>query len=178
LHIVEGDGSTGRHAHKEEIDLPSEIAAFAHDYSSWISFQTDHESLTRMILGSTQDDQVYAEDDMCAGRKSLIEEVKIELGTELEHVTYPGGRVAGTTTTTIEESSTTRGLGLRWEARAIFLARVVDAINAALSKHDQILLPAATALGRVRPLSANVTVCMACDRPMRRKGSRPSSPKQ
>ena len=103
--------------------------------------------------------------------------MKIELGTELEHVTYPGGRVAGTTTT-IEESSTTRGLGLRWEARAIFLARVVDAINAALSKHDQILLPAATALGRVRPLSANVTVCMACDRPMRRKGSRPSSPKQ
>jgi hypothetical protein len=167
LHIVEGDGSTGRHAHKEEIDLPSEIAAFAHDYSSWISFQTDHESLTRMILGSAQDDQVYAEDDMCARRKSLIEEVKIELGTELEHVTYPGGRVAGTTTTSIEELSTTRGLGLRWEARAIFLARVVDAINAALSKHDQILLPAATALGRVRPLSANVTVCMACDRPLK-----------
>lgn len=85
--------------------------------------------------------------------------------------------MAGTTTTTIEESSTTRGLGLRWEARAIFLARVVDAINAALSKHDQILLPAATALGRTRPLSANVTVCMACDRPMRQKG-RPTSPKQ
>ena len=44
-------------------------------------------------------------------------------------------------------------------------------MEAALSKHDQILLPAATSLGRVRPLSANVTVCVACDRPMRRKGA-------
>ena len=161
LHIDEG----GQQSRKEEVDLPSEIAAFAHDYAWWISFKTDHESLTRMILGSTQEDQIYAEDDMVSRRKSLIEEVKIELGTELEHVTYPGE---------VTSESSTRGLGLRWEARAIFLSRVVDAINAALSKHDQILLPAPTRLGRVRPLSANVTVCMACDRPMRRKG-RPMS---
>jgi hypothetical protein len=161
LHI---DGG-GRQTHKEEVDLPSEITAFAHDYALWISYQTDHESLTYLILGSTQEDQVYAEDDMVSRRKSLVEELKIELGTELEHVTYPGE---------VTSESSTRGLGLRWEARAIFLARVVDAINAALSKHDQILLPAPTRLGRVRPLSANVTVCMACDRPMRRKG-RPMS---
>ncbi|KAL7438704.1 hypothetical protein ACHAXM_006411 [Skeletonema potamos] len=156
LHI---DG--GRQTHKEEVDLPSEITSFAHDYALWISYQTDHESLTRMIVGSSQEDQVYAEDDMVSRRKSLVEEVKIELGTELEHVTYPGE---------VTSESSTRGLGLRWEARAIFLARVVDAIDAALSKHDQILLPAPTRLGRVRPLSANVMVCMACDRPMRRKG--------
>lgn len=156
----------GRQTHKE-FDLPSEIAAFAHDYSLWISFQTDHESITRMILGSTLEDQVYAEDDMRARRKSLIEEVKIELGMELEHVTYPKGAAS-------TSDLSTRGLGLRWEARAIFLSRVDDAIDAALSKHDQILLPAPTRLGRVRPLSANVTVCMACDRPMRRRG-RPMS---
>jgi len=155
----------GQRTRQEEVDLPAEITAFAHDYAWWISYQTDHESLTRMILGSTQEDQVYAEDDMMSRQKSLIEEVKIELGTELEHVTYPGE---------VTSESSTRGLGLRWEARAIFLARVVDAINAALSKHDQIILPAPTRLGRLRPLSANVTVCMACDRPMRRKG-RPMS---
>lgn len=157
------DGRRGRQTHKEEVDLPSEIAAFAHDYALWISYQTDHESLTRMILGSTQDEQVYAEDDMVSRRKSLIEGIKIELGTELEHVTYPGE---------VTSESSTRGLGLRWEARALFLSRVVDAMNASLSKHDQILVPAPTALGRVRPLSANVTVCMACDRPMRRKHSK------
>lgn len=161
LYIDEG----GQQTRQEEVDLPAEITAFAHDYAWWISYQTDHESLTRMILGGTQEDQVYAEDDMLSRRKSLIEEVKIELGTELEHVTYPGE---------VTSESSTRGLGLRWEARAIFLSLVVDAINAALSKHDQILLPAPTRLGRVRPLSANVTVCLGCDRPMRRKG-RPMS---
>jgi len=157
----------GQQTRREEVDLPAEIAAFAHDYAWWISYQSDHESLSRMILGSgsTQEDQVYAEDDMVSRQKSLIEEVKIELETELEHVTYPGE---------VTSESSTRGLGLRWEARAIFLSRVVDAIHAALSKHDQILLPAPTRLGRVRPLSANVQVCLACDRPMRRKG-RPMS---
>ena len=73
--------------------------------------------------------------------------------------------------------ATARRMGLRWEARAIFLPRVADAVSAALTKHDQILLPASTRLGRVRPSTENVTVCVACDRPMRRKGSRNQSTK-
>ena len=158
-------GDTGQ-MRKEKVDLPAEITAFAHDYAWWISYQTDHESLTRMILEGSQDDQVYAEDDMLSRQKSLVEEVKIELGTELEHVTYPGE---------VTSESSTRGLGLRWEARAIFLSHLINAINAALTKHDQILLPAPTRLGRIRPMSANVSVCLACDRPMRRKQARPLS---
>ena len=56
---------------------------------------------------------------------------------------------------------------IRLEARMIYVARVVDAINAALSKHDQVIIPASTRLGRVQ---AVVPTCMACDRPLTRKG--------
>ena len=143
---------------EEEVNVPSEIVAFAHDYAAWIAYQADHESLLRLIAGNNADDQVYAEDDMITRRKELCSELKFELGSLLEQASCV--------------DSKTRGLGIRWEARAIFLSRVVSCTEAALSKHDQILLPASTRLGRVRPLSANVTVCMACDRPMRRKMAR------
>ena len=56
---------------------------------------------------------------------------------------------------------------IRLEARMIYVSRVVDAINAALSKHDQVIIPASTRLGRVQ---AVVPTCMACDRPLTRKG--------
>lgn len=61
---------------------------------------------------------------------------------------------------------------IRLEARNIFVARVIDVINAALSKHDQVFIPATTRLGRVR---ASIPTCMACDRPMSTKGRRPTS---
>ena len=153
---------------EEEVDLPSEIVAFAHDYAAWVAYQSDHESLMRLVAGTNPDEQVYAEDDLMSRRKDLCAELKKELGTLLEK--------ASSYSTVLDKSgkkdpsSSTRGMGLRWEARAIFLARVADATEAALSKHDQILLPASTRLGKLsaRPLSANVTVCVACDRPMRR----------
>jgi hypothetical protein len=114
-----------------------------------------------LIAGTNPDEQVYAEDDMITRRKDLLEELKSNLSSELERVTYPG--------VVDVPDATTRGLGLRWEARSIFLARVLDATKAALSKHDHLSLPAQTRLGRTRPASANVTVCVACDRPMRKR---------
>jgi hypothetical protein len=146
---------------EEQVDVPVEIAAFAHDYAEWIAYQTDHESLLRLIAGTNPDEQVYAEDDMITRRKDLLEELKSNLSSELERVTYPG--------VVDVPDATTRGLGLRWEARSIFLARVLDATKAALSKCDHLSLPAQTRLGRTRPASANVTVCVACDRPMRKR---------
>jgi len=156
---------------EEEVDVPSEIVAFAHDYASWVAYQSDHESLLRLIVGTNPEDQVYAEDDMMTRRKELCAELKSELGTLLEQ----SSSVAENTSRN-DSSSATRGLGLRWEARAIFLARIVDAVTSFLGKHDQLMLPPCTRLGRVRPLSANVTVCVACDRPMRpRKNPRSHS---
>ena len=58
----------------------------------------------------------------------------------------------------------------RLEARSCYVARIVDAINAALSKHDQVFIPASTRLGRVRALAPT---CVACDRPLTTKGRRP-----
>jgi len=157
---------------EEDVDVPAEIVAFAHDYAAWVSYQADHETLLRFIVGTNPEEQVYAEDDTNTRKKELCSELKSELGTLLEQASSHPTFVDDT-----ECSTTTRGSGLRWEARAIFLARVSDATNAALSKHDQILLPASTRLGRVRPLTANITVCVACDRPMRRKGNRSQSAK-
>jgi len=152
--------------HEEEVDVPSEIVAFAHDYAAFVAYQADHESILRLIAGGTSnlDDQVYAEDDMLNRRKELCSDLKSELETLLEK--------ASTSVFYVKNEGSSRGLGLRWEARAVFLPKVVSSLEAALSKHDQIVLPAATRLGRVRPLFANATVCVACDRPMRRKTAR------
>jgi hypothetical protein len=148
---------------EEQIDVPAEIAAFAHGYANWIAYQADHESLLRLIAGTNPDEHIYAEDDTIARRKSLLDELKSKLSAELERAAYRG----------VVDSldGSTRGLGLRWEARAIFVARVLDATKAALSKHDQILLPSSTRLGRTKPSSVSVTVCVACDRPMRKNRS-------
>ena len=64
---------------------------------------------------------------------------------------------------------------IRLEARARYIGRVADAIDAALSKHDQVFIPASTRLGRVR---ASVPTCVACDRPLtNRCKRRPDSEK-
>ena len=69
-----------------------------------------------------------------------------------------------------QENSTDTG-ALRKEARLRFIGRVIDAVSAALSKHDQVFLPASTRLGRVR---GTIPTCMACDRPLSMKGARPA----
>ena len=56
---------------------------------------------------------------------------------------------------------------IRLEARSRYIGRVVDAIDAALSKHDHVFVPASTRLGRVR---VTVPTCVACDRPLTTKG--------
>ena len=162
--------SEEKRTREEQVDLPAEITAFAHDYAEWIAYQADHESLLQLIAGTNPDDHVYAEDDTISRRKGLLEELKANLSTELERISYPGAVDL--------PDETTRGLGLRWEARAIFVARVFDATKAALSKHDSLSVPAQTRLGRTRPTSANVTVCVACDRPMRKRSDRNQQPKE
>ena len=55
---------------------------------------------------------------------------------------------------------------LRLEARMRYVARLIDATDSALSKHDQVVVSSTTRLGRIR---ASIPVCMACDRPLRNK---------
>ena len=157
----------------EDVYIPSEIASFAQDFATWVAWKADHESLLRLIAGTNPEDQMYAEDDNASRRNDLCSELKSELGTLLEQASSSSCLSNDSASCT----TTARGLGIRWEARAIFLARVADAINAALSKHDLIIHTASTRIGRVRPTSStSATVCVACDRPMRLKTSRSSTP--
>ena len=160
----------------EDVEIPSEIAAFAHDYAAWIAYHADHESLLRLIAGTNPESVIYAEDDNISRRKELCVDLKTELGTLLERASATVLETSNKHESSSSTNTSSRGMGLRWEARAIFFARIVDAVNAALSKHDQILLPASTRIGRVGPLSStNVNVCMACDRPLRTKTIRSHS---
>lgn len=116
----------------EDVGIPSEIAAFAHDYAAWIAYHADHESLLRLIAGSSPENQVYAEDDTISRRKELCVELKSELGTLLEQASSAIIDASKNHDYSSSTHNSTRGLGLRWEARAIFLARIVDSVNAAL----------------------------------------------
>ena len=55
---------------------------------------------------------------------------------------------------------------LRLEARTRYLARLIDATDSALSKHDQVIVSSSTRLGRIK---ASIPICVACDRPLRIK---------
>lgn len=55
---------------------------------------------------------------------------------------------------------------LRLEARTRYFARLIDATDSALSKHDQVVVSTSTRLGRIK---ASTPVCVACDRPLRNK---------
>ena len=154
----------------EDVDVTSEIAAFAHDYAKWIAYQIDHESLLRLIAGSNFEDQIYAEDDNLVRRNDLCDEVKAELGALLEKTTI----FSQYSDVADPVDKTTRGAGIRWEARTIFLSRIGEALNAALSKHEQIFLMPTTRMGRVDPMSS-ITYCVACDRPMRPRTSTPAT---
>lgn len=154
----------------EGVDVTSEIAAFAHDYAKWIAYQVDHDSLLRLIAGSNFEDQIYAEDDNIVRRNDLCSDLKSDLGTLLERSTI----FSQYSDVADPVDKTTRGTGIRWEARTIFLSRIGEALNAALSKHEQILLLPTTRMGRVDPTSS-ITYCVACDRPMRPRTSTPAT---
>jgi len=133
------------------IDLPQDMSAFAHDYAAWIAYQADHEAIMRDIAGTNPEEIVYADDDIESRRRTLLHEFKTFFEETLEK-TYP------------------RPGALRQEARLIYVARLMEAIDAALSKHDQVLISANTRLGRVRrTLQKLPPVCVACDRPLRNK---------
>jgi len=63
----------------------------------------------------------------------------------------------------VEENKSKPGV-IRSEAREKFLKQVQKAIEVALSKYDQVLLPGNTRFGRVK-----IPTCIACDRPLASK---------
>ena len=57
----------------KSINLPVDIANFAHDYSAWISYQADHEALQRIAVGLIPDDMVFVDEDTNSRRHELLE---------------------------------------------------------------------------------------------------------
>jgi hypothetical protein len=69
----------------------------------------------------------------------------------------------------LHESSPSPG-ALQQEARNMFISRMQQALQLAMSKHDQVVAVNATCLGRIK-----LPTCIACDRPMGTKVPTPSS---
>ena len=90
---------------------------------------------------------VYADEEIEYRRKSLMSEVREEWEKLMEEESEKPG-------------------ALRLEARTKFVARLMDGIDSALSKHDQVLITGSSRASRIK---ASVPVCVACDRPLRTK---------
>jgi hypothetical protein len=124
-------------------EIPSrmcgEIASMAQQLAILISSSVDHEAIKRSITrqgdGST-------------------EEAINELRTKLMNQTIQGMKRK------LNESSPTPG-PLQQEARTMFLNRMQQALQVAMSKHDQVVSMNSTRLGRIK-----LPTCIACDRPM------------
>jgi len=132
------------------LDVPSCIASFAHDYAAWIAYHSDHDSLKLTVVGKSADEAVDTEDETEERRLTLVNSFKKMLLSGLEKVNPDAGSA-------------------RLEARSFYVSRVIDAVETALSKHNQVSIPASTRLGRVR---STVSTCVACDRPLSRKTAR------
>ncbi|GMH93463.1 hypothetical protein TL16_g12635 [Triparma laevis f. inornata] len=127
--------------------IPDAIAAFSVNMAAWIAFKADHEAMSRVVSGVNPEEIVYADEDIEFRRRSLIEEVRFEFRRAVEK----GNPDAG---------------ALRLEARHKFQARLIDSVDSALSKHDQVLIMGSSRASRVK---AAVPACVACDRPLRTK---------
>lgn len=133
-----------------DLDVPSCIASFAHDFAAWIAYQSDHDSLRLTVVGKSADEAVDTEDETEERRRTLVNRFRKTILHELETANPDAGSA-------------------RLEARSFYVSRVMDAVETALSKHNQVFIPASTRLGRVR---SNVSTCVACDRPLSRKTTR------
>mmetsp|Transcript_23752 Transcript_23752/g.35674 ORF Transcript_23752/g.35674 Transcript_23752/m.35674 type:complete len:1124 (-) Transcript_23752:221-3592(-) len=141
---------------ESDSDVPEDIANFAHDYAEWIAYKADHDALQRVIVGVTPEEMVFIDEDTDTRRRELLEQLRIDFSCKID---------------TIHEKP---GMS-RLEARNKFIGRVMDAIDSALSKHDQVLVSNSTRVGRVKP---SLPTCVACDRPLRNKARRTTEGKK
>jgi len=58
---------------KEDIDVPGNVASFAHDYAAWIAFEADRDALKLVVIGKSSEDSGYVEDNTDTKRKDLVE---------------------------------------------------------------------------------------------------------
>ncbi|CAM9541282.1 unnamed protein product [Phaeothamnion confervicola] len=124
-----------------------ECGRVAQEWAAFVAATADCEALSRLVAGANPDELAYSE-EVATRRAELVQ----EFGTEFMAAVSAGDAgVPG---------------ALKREARQRMCKKLIEAIDAALSKHDQVLIAGNTRFGRVKAIPH----CVACDRPLRSKG--------
>jgi hypothetical protein len=143
-------------------DLPSrmcgEMAMTAQELATLISSSVDIETIKRSIYRQGGGGGEGGGTSEGSGGESVN-----ELRIKLMNQTIQGMKKK------LHESSPSPG-ALQQEARNMFISRMQQALQLAMSKHDQVVAVNATCLGRIK-----LPTCIACDRPMGTKVPTPSS---
>lgn len=114
------------------------------EMAGFISSKADQEAIEKMIRGSPED-VLYTDEEIDQKRQWYLQTWMRKVSAKLS------------------EASSNPGV-TRAEAREKFLRKMSDAVDMALSKHDQVLITGHSRVGRVQLPS-----CIACDRPLTNK---------
>ena len=130
------------------VEVPPEVRArmtdLCQDMSEFISSKADQEAIDRMIRGNPED-IVYTDEQVDEARMAMLGDWMGVVERKLNAKKGNLGKIRG-------------------EARTLISKKLTDAIDMALSKHDQVLITGHSRLGRVQ-----LPTCVACDRPLANK---------
>ena len=166
-------------------DLRSQMTELCQDMSEFISSKADQDAIDRMIRGSAED-VVYTDDEVDASRMAMLNNWMARVARNVAVSKQSVSKVSAkwlqslyygsipfhsiplfelTLYYIIPLNSFNASLvQVRMEAREKILKKLSDAIDMALSKHDQVLITGHSRLGRVQ-----LPTCLACDRPLANK---------
>ena len=125
-------------------DIREEMADLAQDMAEFIASKADQEAIVKLIRGN-KDDVTYTDEEIENSRVTMLFRWMRKVTDALDEIKPKPGKV-------------------RSEARAKALKKMSDAVDMAMSKHDQVLITGHSRLGRVQ-----LPTCIACDRPLAAK---------
>ncbi|GMH65812.1 hypothetical protein TrLO_g14510 [Triparma laevis f. longispina] len=125
-------------------DIRVQMTDLATQMAEFISSKADQEAIQKMIRGS-QEDVTYTDEEIEGERVTLLFKWMRKVTEKIKETNPKPGKVRG-------------------EARDKVLKKMSDAIDMAMSKHDQVLITGHSRLGRVQ-----LPTCIACDRPLAAK---------
>ena len=125
-------------------DIRHQMADFSQDMAEFISSKADKEAIEKVIRGS-RDDVTYTDEEIESRRVNLLFAWMSKVGHKLNEANSKPGVI-------------------RREAREKSLKKMSDAVDMAMSKHDQVLITGHSRLDRLQ-----LPTCIACDRPLAAK---------
>ena len=130
-------------------DIPSDVrekmATLSQEMAEFIASKSDQEAIIRVLRGAAGEVQ-YTDEEIEASRVTTLYQWMRQVLTK------------------VESTGPKRPNIIKSEAREKIVKKMSDAIDMAMSKHDQVLITGHSRLGRVQLPS-----CIACDRPLAKK---------